>query len=92
MDRKQLEEQLAHTLSEGEMTAEDPEEAATRKLPPKTEIRIQMTNDPIRRGTKQYRAMAEEIDDRYDRFMARDQPEGSCRQLEESSKLDSDKG
>ncbi len=68
MNRKELEEQLAQTLEEGELVKPDAGETARRKLPHKTEIRIQTPHDPIREETRQYRRMAQEIDGRYDKY------------------------
>ncbi|GAA4868745.1 hypothetical protein GCM10023310_55520 [Paenibacillus vulneris] len=69
MDEKEWEEQLARKLTEGEMDTEDTEEAARKRLPIKTEIRIQAQIDPVVRETKLYRQMAREVDDRYDRWV-----------------------
>ncbi|WP_028549972.1 hypothetical protein [Paenibacillus sp. UNC451MF] len=68
MDAKEWEEQLARKLTEGEMDAEDTEEAARKRLPIKTEIRIQAQIDPVVQETKLYRQMADEVDGRYDRW------------------------
>ncbi|MCS7461546.1 hypothetical protein N0M98_15445 [Paenibacillus doosanensis] len=68
MDSKQLEEQLAKNLTEGEMEQTDTEEAARKRLPIKTEIRIQAQIDPIMEETRKYRQMAEEVDDRYAKY------------------------
>ncbi|PZE19488.1 hypothetical protein [Paenibacillus xerothermodurans] len=74
MASDKVEEQLAQRLTEGEMNAEDAEEAARRRLPVKTEIRIQAEIDPVVEETRRYRKMASEVDDRYaqyDRFVDR---------------------
>ncbi|MEC0248577.1 hypothetical protein ACI48J_14910 [Paenibacillus chitinolyticus] len=68
MDAKEMEEQLVRKLTEGEMEEEDREESARKRLPTKTEIRIQATTDPVVEETRKYREMAEEIDGRYDRY------------------------
>lgn len=68
MDQRRLEEELAHTLQEGELKQVNTQEAARRRLPRKTEIRIQAETDPVVEETKQYRQMAEEVDDRYDKY------------------------
>lgn len=71
MDVKKVEEQLAQTLTEGEMEQQDTTEAARKRLPIKTEIRIQAQVEPVVEETKLYRQMAEEIDNRYDRILDR---------------------
>ncbi|MFE5317952.1 hypothetical protein ACFQ88_04480 [Paenibacillus sp. NPDC056579] len=71
MDAKKVEEQLAQTLTEGEMEQQDTTEAARKRLPIKTEIRIQAQVEPVVEETKLYRQMAEEIDNRYDRILGR---------------------
>lgn len=79
MDTKKLEEQLVQKLTEGEIQHVDIDEAARIRLPMKTEIRISAHIDPVVEETKQYRKMAEEVDDRYaryDRLVEGDVPEG----------------
>lgn len=79
MDAKELEEQLVQQLTEGEIEHVDTDEAARIRLPMKTEIRIQAHIDPVVEETKQYRQMAEEVDERYaryDRLVEGDVPEG----------------
>ncbi|RCW46496.1 hypothetical protein [Paenibacillus prosopidis] len=79
MDTKELEEQLVQKLTEGEMQQVDTEEAARIRLPMKTEIRIPAHIDPVVEETKQYRKIAEEVDERYsryDRLVEGDVPEG----------------
>lgn len=71
MDAKKVEEQLAQTLTEGEMERVDTSEAARKRLPLKTEIRIQAQVEPVVEETKLFRQMAEEVDDRYDRVIGR---------------------
>ncbi|MDF2961129.1 MAG: hypothetical protein K0S39_2864 [Paenibacillus sp.] len=68
MDARELEEELVKKLTEGEMEAEDADKAARKRLPLKTEIRIQAQTDPVVEETKQYRQMAEEVDGRYSRY------------------------
>ncbi|MFS0838392.1 hypothetical protein [Paenibacillus sp. 1P03SA] len=68
MDAKEMEEQLIRKLTEGEMEEENKEESARKRLPAKTEIRIQATIDPVVEETRKYREMAEELDGRYDRY------------------------
>ncbi|GAB6928746.1 hypothetical protein JCM10914A_27290 [Paenibacillus sp. JCM 10914] len=64
-----LERQLSDMLTEGEMQQKDREQEQRRLLNPKYEIRIQTQLDPIVEETKQYRSMAKELDDRYDKYM-----------------------
>jgi len=66
--REQFEEQLVRKLTEGEIAQEDTEEVARKRLPMKSEIRIQAQVDPVQEETKQFRKMAEEIDGRYDKY------------------------
>ncbi|MFC4598543.1 hypothetical protein [Cohnella hongkongensis] len=68
MDRDEAEELLARKLSEepAEADEEDAGARAARRLHPKWEIRIQASVDPIVEETKAYRAIAREVDDRYD--------------------------
>ncbi|MFC5452917.1 hypothetical protein [Paenibacillus aestuarii] len=69
MDAKEeFEEQLIRKLTEGEIAQEDTEEEARKRLPMKSEFRIQAQVDPVQEETKQYRKMADEIDDRYDKY------------------------
>jgi hypothetical protein len=51
---------------EGEAKVEAPEDQAVKMLPPRWEIRTQAERDPIAEETKAYRAMAREVDGRYD--------------------------
>ena len=80
--REQLEQELAERLTEGPMTeepqqADDKQEMVRRRLPARYEIRIQTMQDPIVLETERYREMAEELDDRYDRYMNRTKTIGS---------------
>lgn len=68
MDRERMEQELAETLENGEMRSEQAGEAARRKLPARTVIRIQAQADPVAVETKQYRQMAKEVDERYSRY------------------------
>lgn len=61
----EAEELLAHRLREGNLDDAAAEVEAVKRLPPRWEIRIQAERDPIVEETKAYRAMATEIDDRY---------------------------
>lgn len=66
--REKLEQEMAHLLTEGKVKSEDPNTAAVKRLPARYEVRIQTMTDPIAEETKIYRSMAEEIDDRYDKY------------------------
>ncbi|MFC7680666.1 hypothetical protein [Paenibacillus sp. GCM10028914] len=66
-----LERQLTELLVDGEMESKDKEEEGRRLIPPKYEIRIQTTHDPIVEETRKYRTIAKELDDRYDKYMKR---------------------
>ncbi|SEB80994.1 hypothetical protein [Paenibacillus sp. GP183] len=68
MDSKSLEEKLAGQLAESEIEFEDAAEDARKRLPVKTEIRIQALIDPVVEETRRYRQMAEEVDARYKRY------------------------
>jgi hypothetical protein len=68
VDQRSLEEQLAHTLQEGEMERVNTQEAARKRLPRRTEVRIQAEIDPVVEETKQYRKMAREVDSRYAKY------------------------
>ncbi|MBP1155690.1 MULTISPECIES: hypothetical protein [unclassified Paenibacillus] len=68
MSSKELEEELVQKLTEGEMRQENVDEAARKRLPIKTEIRIQAHIDPVVLETKRFRQMASEVDDRYAKY------------------------
>jgi 23S rRNA A2030 N6-methylase RlmJ len=68
VDSKEFEEELAQKLTEGDMELRDPDETARKRLPVKTEIRIQAAIDPVVEETRQYRQIAKEVDQRYDRY------------------------
>lgn len=63
----EAEQLLVQRLSEEQAQVSLPEEAAVKALPPRWEIRIHAERDPIAEETKAYRAIAEEIDGRYDK-------------------------
>lgn len=66
--QQQVERLLAEQLIGGDaQQTADPAAEAVRRLPPKWEIRIQTTYDPVAEETRIYRQMAKEVDDRYDR-------------------------
>ncbi|MGN7360733.1 hypothetical protein ACTHPF_24780 [Paenibacillus sp. SAF-054] len=67
-----LERQLSEMLTEGEMEDLQNRKDQERELiSPRYEIRIQTTLDPIVEETWNYRSMARELDDRYDRYLDR---------------------
>ena len=66
-----LERQLSELLTDGEMESKNEKEEGRRLIPPKYEIRIQTTLDPIVEETRKYRSTAKELDDRYDKYMER---------------------
>ncbi|AOZ93541.1 hypothetical protein [Paenibacillus crassostreae] len=69
-EKDDLERQISELLIDGEMmNQEDLQEQGRRMIPPKYEIRIQTTLDPIVEETRKYREIAEEIDDRYDSYL-----------------------
>lgn len=68
MNSRKLEEELAQKLTEGQMEQEDTKEAARKRLPIKTEIRIQAQIDPVLEETRRFRQMALEVDDRYAKY------------------------
>lgn len=70
-----LERQLSELLMDGEMESKNEEEEGRRLIPPKYEIRIQTTQDPIVEETRKYRSIAKELDDRYDKYMKRVSPD-----------------
>lgn len=69
--KEQLEKELAEALTEGDMDREDPGEAAIRQLSNRYEVRVVAETEPVVEETNLYRNMAEEVDDRYDRFVNR---------------------
>lgn len=71
-ENQDLERQLSEMLTEGEMQEQQNREEQERELiSPRYEVRIQTEMDPIVEETKQYRSMAREIDDRYDKYLKR---------------------
>lgn len=71
---EKLEEELSELLTEGELKDEDRERKEREQISPRYEIRIQTALDPIVEETRLYREMAEEIDDRYDDYLAKTRP------------------
>lgn len=72
----EFEDDLAHALTEGDMQAEEPDDAALRRLGERYEIRIQAEQDPIVEETRLYRRIASEVDSRYDDYLKRIHAEG----------------
>nr|WP_255807619.1 hypothetical protein [Cohnella mopanensis] len=54
------------TEETSEPSVENAEAEATRRLPPRWEIRVQAKLDPVVEETKAYRAIAQEVDGRYE--------------------------
>lgn len=76
-DNKELERELSEMLTEGEQgTEEERREEGRKRLPPKYEIRVQTTLDPIIEETLNYRKMAKEIDGRYDEYLKKTKEPG----------------
>jgi|GEM_PF-4359391 len=73
-----LVKELSESLTEGPLEEGNREARLKRSVSPRYEIRIQTKSDPIAEETRQYRAMAKEIDGRYDDYMNRipKKPEG----------------
>jgi hypothetical protein len=67
----ELERRVSETLTEGDMESKDPEEAARERLIHPYEYRIQADSDPIVEETIRYRQLAKEVDDRYEKYMER---------------------
>lgn len=63
----EAEELLVRRLTEGTPEQPQAEIEAVKRLSPRWEIRIQADKDPIVEETKAYRAIAREVDDRYDK-------------------------
>lgn len=61
----EAERELARRLMGAETEERDPAEEAVAKLPPRWEVRIQTTWDPVAEETALYRKMAKEVDGRY---------------------------
>lgn len=70
-DNDDLERKLSELLQDGEMEQGDRKAKEIRQIPPKYEIRIQTTLDPIVEETLRYRKIANELDDRYDKYLER---------------------
>lgn len=71
MNEHEMERKITEILTDGEMKEADREQEQRKRIVPKYEIRIQTQLDPIVEETRKYRMMAQEIDDRYDRYMSR---------------------
>lgn len=66
-----MEQELAKQLREGPMALSDKEKRAKASPSPAYEVRIQTVRDPIVEETRRFRQLAQEIDDRYDRYLQR---------------------
>ncbi|WP_027417382.1 hypothetical protein [Aneurinibacillus terranovensis] len=66
--KEKLEQEVAQFLTEGEIEVQDPQKAAVDSLPPRYEVRIQTNKDPVAEETKEFRKLAKEVDDRYDKY------------------------
>ncbi|MCD9024556.1 hypothetical protein [Cohnella silvisoli] len=64
----EAEELLVRRLTEKTPEGNDPDVDALKALPPRWEVRIQTERDPVEEETKAYRAIAREVDDRYDKY------------------------
>lgn len=73
-----LEQEVTQRLTEGDMELIDPEEGARNRLTPRYEIRIQAKHDPIVEETNRYRKLAQEIDQRYDKYAEHNTKQDSC--------------
>lgn len=71
MDKEHVEERLSELLTEGDMRQNEPRAEAQKRLSPRYEIRIESEVEPVVEETIRYRAIAEEIDERYDTFIPR---------------------
>ena len=69
--KEQIEKTMADSLREGELETADPQTAARKAVHPRYEIRMQLEHDPILEEITLYRRIAEEVDDRYDRYLSR---------------------
>jgi 23S rRNA A2030 N6-methylase RlmJ len=68
VESRKLEEELAEQITETKIEADDAAEDARKRLPVKTEIRIQAQIDPVVEETRRFRQMADEVDERYARY------------------------
>ncbi|TVY03210.1 hypothetical protein [Cohnella terricola] len=70
MEKHEAEELLARKLTEERLEegadGEEAEAKAAKQLLPRWEIRIQAKLDPVVEETRAYRALAREVDDRYE--------------------------
>ncbi|MEB3100867.1 hypothetical protein [Ferviditalea candida] len=67
----ELVREISEALTQGEMLPDDRQQAIRKNLSARYEVRIQAETDPIAEEIKQYRSIAEEVDDRYDSYMER---------------------
>ncbi|WP_342663637.1 hypothetical protein [Paenibacillus taiwanensis] len=66
---QELEARLEALLTAGKMETEQVDQAAMKRISPRTEIRIQTQLDPIVEETRQFRSIAKEVDNRYDSYL-----------------------
>ncbi|MCQ6560094.1 hypothetical protein [Paenibacillus mendelii] len=72
---EEMERELVERLTSDELDVVERKRKVKAKLSPKYEIRIQTKHDPIVEETKLYREMAEEVDNRYERYINRTESE-----------------
>lgn len=82
-NEREIERKLNELLTEGEIAQERAASRGRNRIFPPYEIRVQTERDPIVEETQLYRRMAEEVDDRYDRYMEMAKRDGA-RSEEES--------
>ncbi|MFD0713465.1 hypothetical protein [Paenibacillus sp. GCM10027626] len=73
--RLEIERELAEQLQPEEVDEQERDRRVRAKLSPKYEIRVQAVHDPIVEETRQYRQMAREVDNRYDKYFNQDADE-----------------
>lgn len=69
-NKEELEKKMSQALEEGDMLKHNPITKARDQLFPKHEIRIPVKKDPIIEETRIIREIAQEVDDRYDEYIA----------------------
>ncbi|SEU29054.1 hypothetical protein [Paenibacillus sp. NFR01] len=70
-ESEDLERKLSELLEEGELDEGDRRKRELARVSPKYEIRISTRFDPVAEETRKYREIAEELDDRYDKYLKR---------------------
>lgn len=68
-DRKKIEDDLNHLLTEGELNKQQTEKKVIKNLTPRYEIRIQAEKDPIKEETKLVQKTVVETNERYLRYV-----------------------